>query len=222
MRAPKTALSMIGKRFHRWNVVALNGATAQGIDIVTCRCKCGTVKDVQATSLTRRKNMSKSCGCLRAEIHTTHGATTGRRTTPEYRAWFAMKYRCYTKTFCQFQDYGGRGITVCDRWRDSFENFLADMGPRPSKAHSLDRFPDVNGNYGPSNCRWATNSEKHRNRRNNRLITHDGETRCLTAWAEAYGIQPTTLHGRLKRGIPISAALTTKLHTRLAKTTNNL
>ncbi len=158
--------------------------------------------------------MSQSCGCLRIEAHTTHGATVNQQTTPEYRAWFGMKQRCYYKTHIQFKDYGGRGIRVCDRWRDSFENFLADMGPRPSRAYSLDRFPDMHGDYEPSNCRWATSSEQHRNRRNNRLITFGGETRCITAWAEAYGINPSTLHHRLKRGTPLADALTNKLHTR--------
>jgi hypothetical protein len=158
--------------------------------------------------------MSRSCGCLRSETHTTHGTTKGGHKTPEYRAWQAMKNRCYYEGHVQFKDYGGRGIVVCERWLESFETFLADMGPRPTPSHSLDRFPDVNGNYEPSNCRWATSSEQHRNRRNNRLITHGGKTMCLTAWAEAYGINPHTLRRRLGRGTPLPAALTNKLHTR--------
>lgn len=208
---------MIGKTFHRWIVIRYIGRTKEGFNVVNCRCECGSVKDIQASSLTRKKSPSRSCGCLKLETHTTHGTTINQQKTPEYNTWLAMKQRCYTKSTIQFKDYGGRGIIVCERWINSFANFLADMGPRPSMKHSLDRYPDVNGNYEPSNCRWATSSEQHRNRRNNRLITFGGKTKCITAWAEEYGIGPTVLHTRLKRGIPMSVALTAKLHTRLSK-----
>jgi hypothetical protein len=211
---------MIGKQFHRWTVLARHGSTPRGFAVLTCRCECGTVKNIQATSLSRRSNPSKSCGCLRREGGPiTHGATKHGQATPEYRAWIGMKQRCYWKSFAQFRDYGGRGITVCDRWRNSFENFLADMGPRPTPGHSLDRFPDVNGNYEPSNCRWATIAEQHRNRRDNRLITHDGKTQCITAWAEECRINLSTLRSRLRNGMAIPAALTTKPDTRFKNRT---
>lgn len=198
------------KTFGRWTIIRQSGFTARGLKLVSCRCECGKTKTIQLSSLTRRNNPSKSCGCLRDEISTTHGATN----SDEYRAWKAMKNRCYYSRNIEFQHYGGRGIVVCERWINSFENFLADMGPRPSKRHSLDRFPNVNGNYEPSNCRWATSSEQHRNRRNNHLIAFDGQTKCLTEWAELYGISASTLYNRIKKGMPIQTALTIKLHTR--------
>ena len=113
-----------------------------------------------------------------------------------------MVQRCFDSNHKHFHSYGGRGITVCERWlgEQGFANFLADMGPRPSAQHSIDRFPDNDGNYGPDNCRWATSSEQNRNRRDNHLITADGETMCIAAWAERTGIHRNTLFNRLRLG----------------------
>lgn len=131
-----------------------------------------------------------------------HGGTG----TPEYHAWLAMKRRCYLPTIEAFQHYGGRGIAVCDRWRDSFPNFLADMGPRPSDGHSLDRI-DNNGHYSPENCRWATIYEQNNNRENGRYLTHDGATLNVTEWAERTGISMATITRRLNGGWPVDEAL---------------
>src|SRR5574343_1607894 len=122
----------------------------------------------------------------------THGLT--HSTT--YDAWAQMKSRCSNPNTHCFAMYGGRGISVCDRWRDSCEAFMSDMGERPSPLHSLDRV-DTDGNYEPGNCRWATNEMQARNRRNNVLLTHDGETMCISAWAERIGIHRKTLEKRL-------------------------
>lgn len=108
-----------------------------------------------------------------------------------------MRRRCYRVTYIGYQDYGGRGIRVCERW-DSFENFLADMGFRPSPQHSLDRI-DVNGNYEPGNCRWATDFEQANNKRDNRRIEFRGETRTLKEWANTLGVSHTTLADRIDR-----------------------
>lgn len=110
-----------------------------------------------------------------------------------------MKRRCLDPREDSFKDYGARGITVCDRWRDSFAAFLADMGPRP-KGTSLDRYPNKYGNYEPGNCRWATAIEQARNHGRNRLVTAHGQTKCVTEWATLLGIHPSTLTERLDKG----------------------
>lgn len=109
-----------------------------------------------------------------------------------------MHSRCRHRTARSYPNYGGRGIAVCERW-GSFENFLADMGPRPSPRHSIDRI-DVNGNYEPSNCRWATRIEQARNTRKNRIITVGGATMCLAEWSEMTGVDDATIVNRLDRG----------------------
>lgn len=119
--------------------------------------------------------------------------------TPEHNSWVAMKQRCYYKGYRRYDRYGGRGIKVCDSWLESFENFYNDMGPKPSPKHSLDRI-DTNGNYCPENCRWATKKEQARNRRNTKLITHNGRTASIPEWSEITGIPQQLIHTRIRRG----------------------
>jgi hypothetical protein len=139
-----------------------------------------------------------------------HGMTG----TPEYRCWSAMKARCGRPNNPAFRDYGARGIRVCARW-SKFANFYADMGPRPSAAHSLDRI-DVNGGYEPDNCRWATRSEQGLNKRNTAL-TFQGETRPAAHWAADLGLKPASLRGRLRSGVPPDVAFTTPVGVPMTK-----
>ena len=111
-----------------------------------------------------------------------------------------MKDRCYNPRYKTFHSYGGRGIAVCQQWVNSFERFLADMGPKPSAKHSLDRFPDKDGNYEPGNCRWATTKMQNRNKRNSRTMTINGITKSVADWAEANGLANKTVKARLRRG----------------------
>jgi hypothetical protein len=118
-----------------------------------------------------------------------------------------MKARCYIPTSKDYPNYGGRGIRVCDRWLHDFEVFYADMGPAPSPRHSLDRYPDTNGDYCPENCRWATNIEQQRNKTSNLVIEHEGRSMTLAEWAELLGIHYHTLYNRIRnRGWPIARA----------------
>lgn len=128
--------------------------------------------------------------------------------TPEYVAWKAMRRRCYQPRSPHFEDYGGRGIAVCEHWKD-FLAFLADMGQRPSPRHSLDRFPDNNGNYEPGSCRWATSAEQGSNKRNNVMLSHQGLTMTLSEWARHLEMSQATLWDRLARGLPPERILTT-------------
>ena len=126
--------------------------------------------------------------------------------TPEFKVWLSMRARCLCKTHKQYAAYGGRGISVCERWMDAFENFYADMGPRPSCQYSIDRINN-DGNYEPDNCRWATRKQQQRNTRTVRPLTHDGLTLCVSEWAERLGINNRTILTRLRRGWPIGLAL---------------
>ena len=145
------------------------------------------------------------CAC---EFCTHQGARKhGGAGTPEYGAWKNMRGRCNNPEHATYPYYGARGIAVCDRWNDSFENFLADMGRRPGPGYSLERI-DNDGPYSPENCRWATRREQYRNRRPNRFLTFNGKTQCLTDWAAEIGCSAETLRGRLKSGMSVEEALT--------------
>lgn len=163
-----------------------------------CVCVCGNRVSVNSSSLVR--GLSASCGCLgderRSESHTTHGAWVGGKESGTHRSWRNMMERCYRPTNIKYPIYGGSGIIVEQRWH-SFPNFLEDMGERPDKM-TLDR-KKTDGNYGPRNCRWATQKTQQNNRSNNRLLTFKGHTRTVAQWAEFTGIPPATIYARLSR-----------------------
>lgn len=127
--------------------------------------------------------------------------------TAVHRRWVNMKRRCYDVKNRDYYNYGGRGIKVCERWLDSFLNFLADMGEPPTEAHTLDRFPDSDGNYEPGNCRWATRAEQVDNRRVTLRLTFNGETLTAKQWALRLGVNYWTLWERIKLGQPAEIAL---------------
>jgi len=166
-----------------------------------CFCSaCQTSKVMRASSLLSGR--VSSCGCLLLAKSAAFGDRVrkhGMYLSPEYAAWQNMKKRCLDSTYRRFKDYGGRGIKVCDRWLESFENFIADMGRRPSNNHSIDR-KDNNGNYEPSNCEWALRPQQDSNKRTSRLVTYKDETLTLKEWSRRIGIHYNTLRQRLASG----------------------
>ena len=139
-----------------------------------------------------------SCGCLKGR-KLKHGSYSKFGQTPsEFNSWLCMRSRCTQPSHRSYNNYGGRGITVCSRWQD-YDAFMADMGPKPGPEYTLDRI-DVNGPYSPENCRWVTNAAQQRNKRTNRLVTAFGETLCLAEWGRRYNLRPETISERLASG----------------------
>lgn len=193
---------MHGQRFGRLTVVGYVNNKA-----VHVRCDCGNEKKVQAGAL--RRGATTSCGCLRAEQLSARRLKHGMTDTPEHSTWMRMRQRCEDPNNVSFRLYGGRGIKVCDRWRKSFANFLADMGPRPAGA-SLYRI-NPNGDYAPENCRWATPTEQCNNKRANVRIEFRGRVQTVAEWARELGIKDATLRRRLRMGEPVEKAFNQSL-----------
>ncbi len=185
-----------GDRVGEWLLLDASLDNAQRKQFL-CECSCGRRKIVNEYQMTSGK--SKSCGCKRAN-RLTHGYTRKGKVRAEWQAWNHMQQRCYNTNDKHFHDYGGRGVVVCERWRNSFEAFLEDVGDRPSKRHSLDRFPNGSGNYEPGNVRWATPMEQSQNRRSVIWIEHDGMTLCVAEWARITGIKRATILARYHKG----------------------
>lgn len=187
-----------GDVFGRLTVIEEYGRDKHGNATWYCKCSCGNFKVVTGVYL--RNGDTKSCGCLSPELignrRRIHGLS--RKNNTEYEIWKGMKARCFNPNGAHYDIYGGRGITVCERWKNSFNEFIADMGLRPTPSHSIDRYPDMNGNYEPSNCRWATNREQTRNKRDNRYYAHSGLNMVMTDWATFFKVHPSTLSEHLE------------------------
>lgn len=182
-----------GDRFGKLVTIADAGRSADKHRLWLCRCDCGN--EVTRQSNVLQTSGTPSCGCAAREVQVKHGY----RGTPTYESWRSAIYRCHNKDSKDFPRYGGRGITVCQQWRDSFEDFLADMGDRPDGT-TLDRYPNVDGNYEPNNCRWATGSEQARNRRRSVHVDWKGVRTHLADVAAELGITYGAAFMRLKRG----------------------
>lgn len=182
---PKT--NPIGKRYGRLLVTSFSHKKGRTY-YYNCLCDCGNqLVKTAAYLFNPNKNPHQSCGCWHKEINIQNASSHKLSKTPTYKSWCEMKARCYNKNNASYFRYGGRGIKVCDRWLNSFENFYADMGEKPEKM-SLDRI-DNNGNYSPENCRWADVKTQCNNRRSNLLFTYKGETKTLKQWCEEYNMK---------------------------------
>lgn len=202
-----------GRRFDRWTVVERDMTARRGKQVYwVCRCDCGTVRSVAAGSLLR--GLSRSCRCIVTEVTARRNHKHGGSRSTEHLVWCNMRRRCNDPTTLNYHLYGGRGITVCDRWQD-FAAFLADMGSRPSPKHSIDR-KDNNRGYSPENCVWQTRAHQNRNTRQNHYLTFQGRTQTITDWARQLGLRHTTLCQRINQyGWSIEKALTTPVTNRI-------
>jgi len=187
-------IDMTGQKFASITALSVVGKSASRDLKWLFHCECGN--QFVANGYYARSGKITTCpDCAKKRVGLAsfkHGQTE----TPEYAIWSDIKTRCYNSKTKAFKDYGERGIIVCDRWLESFDNFVADMGKRPSKNHSIDR-KDCNGNYEPTNCRWATNIEQGENRRSNILITRNGVTKHLAAWAREFGVNKSLVYNRI-------------------------
>lgn len=199
---------LVGKRFGRLTVISFNGLKNNRYAQWMCKCDCGNYRLVITTYL-NSGNVS-SCGCLKVDTtrarSTKHGHNTLKGATPEYTTWSNIKARCYDEKNKSYSRYGAKGIRVCDRWINSFDNFLSDMGTRPSNDHSIDRFPNKKGDYEPSNCRWATRHQQVNNKTSNIIIDYKGETKTLSQWCEELNLGYHLVFGRLKYGWSVKDA----------------
>lgn len=201
-------IDMTDRRYGRWTV------KGRAPNIYTnaawyCTCSCGNEAAVNGASL--RKGESRSCGCLSRTLAKDRATTHSKSHTRVHNAWRCMHKRCYNQNAACYAQYGGRGIKVCKRWH-KFENFYADMGDPPAST-SLDR-KNNDGDYKPSNCRWATRAEQSRNTSRNVTGRYQGRVWCMTDLAQAHGISVATACMRLKRGIEFVAACTTPVRSK--------
>lgn len=178
---------IIGEKYGRLTPIEVVGRNKHGLLLYKCVCDCGNTKIIGSRYLTDGKTVS--CGCKRG--NGTHNGIT-------YKSWITAKQRCNNPNNHNYANYGGRGIKVCDRWLHSFENFLEDMGERPSKEYTLDRI-DVNGNYEPSNCKWSNHIEQANNRRDcHYIIDVDGEKITISQFSRKHNLNLSNVFYELR------------------------
>lgn len=214
-RGSKNVEIVLGQKFGRLTVLSVLPSTDRKRRVL-CRCDCGIEKVVSFPDM--RVGHIRSCGCLIVDTRdmsaaiaasTTHGQAAHGQQTKTYKTWIYMRRRCSDPAVIGYENYGGRGIKVCDRWQNSFENFASDVGTCPSPEHSIDRL-DVNGQYEPGNCRWATKKEQAQTRRNRITVNVDGQEVCLKEACEKLGMHYRSVWSRIKQyGWSVNEALNT-------------
>jgi single stranded DNA-binding protein len=201
MSNPKLRKDMTGQRYGRLTVVSFAGLYKDSHSLWKCICDCGVEKTVMRQSLI--KGRTQSCGCLNKEVVTKHGMYR----TKEHMAWGSMIQRCENPKTKKWKLYGGRGIKVCERWRNSFEAFYEDVGPKPGPGHSLDRI-DSDGNYEPGNVRWASDWTQNANRSNVTKLTFLGMTLPINAWERIMDVPTSRIRQRIEKGWSVERAIT--------------
>lgn len=211
-KIPHNFIDISGNTYHFLTVISYK---ENGYWICQCSCDEKTIIIVKGSQL--KNGHTKSCGCFNKMVISKLNKTHGMAKTSIYSIYRNMINRCYNKKVKCYKNYGGRGIKVCQRWLDGFENFYEDMGPRPSDKHSIDRI-DNNGDYCLENCRWTTAQEQGNNRRNNRIVIYDNEEFTLTDLANKFNIDVKILHERLGYGWSIEKSVTTPIRRPRKKT----
>ena len=191
----KKLTDLTGQTFGNWVVVRYE---KNGHGQWLCQCLvCGAERARSRTKIGRQCS-----ACMGRIDRSAHGGRKDRR----YAVWARMIQRCTNPNYKYYRDYGGRGITVCERWRLSFAAFRADVGESPTAAHSIDRIDNSKG-YEPGNVRWATSFEQHRNQRSNIFLEYDGRRMCAADWARLIGIGRNVIYQRVRKGWPIERVL---------------
>lgn len=206
------AIDLAGQTFGLLTVHARAGSKGRQAHWL-CHCQCGGMITTAGSSL--RGGYTRSCGCLVPISNRRLRRTHGMAESAEYRTWRHIKERCGNPANRDYKNYGARGIAVCGRWMESFANFYADMGPRPTARHTIERLNN-DGPYAPDNCAWKPRAEQNANRRNTRQLTHAGATRTVQEWARLMGVDWKLIDGRLRYGWPVARAITDPLRQRSA------
>jgi hypothetical protein len=205
-------IDLTGRTFGRLTVLRRILPNSRGKVKWVCRCVCGKSVVVAGTAL--KSGNTTSCGCYNREQCRLRGMLHGQCGSKIYSTYHGIIARCYNKEAGSYPDYGGRGIKVCDRWREGFENFYSDMGDPPTPDHSIDRI-DCNGDYEPGNCRWADWETQCNNKNNTRFLEFAGESKSITQWSHSLGMAKLTLYDRVtKLGWSAEKALTTPVRKR--------
>lgn len=196
-------VDLSGQRFGKWLAIKHTGANKNGAQMILCKCDCGTEREVQYGNLT--KGLSISCGCIKDDFP---AITHGQSGSKEYISWLNMKARCLKPSNKAYHHYGGRGIRICLRWVNSFENFFDDMGPCPVGL-TIER-KNNNKGYCPSNCKWDTREVQRNNTRTNVFVRYLGRSQTISQWAREIKMSPLALRARITNyGWSIALAMTT-------------
>lgn len=204
-------IDLTGQKFNRLTVISFHSKLPRGASKWLCRCDCGKELVALAGNIKKKDGQgTTSCGCAHSEIVVRRNFRHGLARSKEYDAWSGAKGRVMNAKNKRFKYYGGRGVKMCDRWLESFENFIADMGSCPDGKRSLGRINN-DGDYEPSNCRWESHVEQMNNVRTNHMISNDGETLTAAQWSRRTGLNASTILARIRSGVDPSVALKNNL-----------
>lgn len=201
--------SLIGKKFNSLTILAIDSHNDSGHYSLLCKCDCGNTKCIRSDRVVN--GVTKTCGCRNVGYNNYSEKRLSRKYSKLYSCWNTMRHRCYNPKNHKYKSYGGRGITVCQEWKNSFEPFLKwAMANGYSNGVTIDRI-NVNGNYEPTNCRWVTSLEQARNKTTNKFIFYKGETKCLSQWCEELNLPSATIWARLRIGWSTEKAFETPI-----------